>query len=74
MEKCTDAERLELEAICRRLALELMASLTGAQRRKIGFALFLYDFGADGNLAYMSNGNREDMVKMLHEFLGKTSD
>lgn len=74
----TEARR-ELEALCRRLATELVHKLEGqtigaAHHRRIGFTLFLYDFGADGDLAYVSNGNRQDVVKMLHEFLGKVGD
>lgn len=37
--------------------------------RNLGFAFLIYDFGADGHLAYTSNGNREDMKKMLRECL-----
>lgn len=38
-----------------------------------GFALFLYEFGEgdDKGLFYIANGRREDVVKMLHEFLDR---
>lgn len=69
-----DAERRELEAECRRIAHEIAASLPRSMRGKVGFALFLYDFGDAGNTAYMANGNRGDVINMLHEFLGKFGD
>lgn len=37
-----------------------------------GIAVFLFDFGEGGGLAYISNGKREDCVKMLREWLAKT--
>lgn len=37
----------------------------------IGFAFFMFDFGPGGNLAYVSNANREDIAEVLHEWLGK---
>lgn len=37
----------------------------------IGFAFFMFDFGAGGNLAYVSNAKRDDMADVLHEWLGK---
>jgi hypothetical protein len=35
-----------------------------------GFALLLFDFGEKGNIAYVSNANREDMIEALGELLG----
>ena len=37
----------------------------------IGFALVLFSFGSDGWLTYLSNGEREDMIKCLEETLQK---
>lgn len=37
----------------------------------IGFALVLFSFGPDGWLTYLSNGQREDMIKCLEETLQK---
>jgi hypothetical protein len=34
-----------------------------------GFALFLYEFGEGGGMFYISNGNREDITKILGEFM-----
>lgn len=38
-----------------------------------GFALFMFDFGEGANrtISYISNADRESMVKTLREFLGK---
>jgi hypothetical protein len=38
-----------------------------------GFALFLFSFGEHGELTYISNSSRADMIKMLHEFLATNS-
>lgn len=37
----------------------------------VGFALILFTFGGDGWLTYLSNGQREDMIKCLEETLHK---
>jgi len=53
--------RLVLEAQCRDLGRLILQQLpTGT-----GFTLLLYDFGSDGNLAYVSSGKREDCLKMM---------
>lgn len=36
-----------------------------------GFCLMLFDFGGGGNLSYMCNAKREDMIKVLAEFRNK---
>ena len=40
-------------------------------KRGIGFALLLFDFGGKGNLAWISNAQRPDMIKALGEFIEK---
>ena len=35
--------------------------------RKLGFAVLVFDFGDGGHVAYMSNAQRDDMVKALRE-------
>ncbi len=32
-----------------------------------GFSLLLFDFGEEGIAHYISNGNRDDMIKILRE-------
>ena len=36
-----------------------------------GFLLVMFDFGAEGSMAYCSNGVRRDIVQMLDELRGK---
>lgn len=38
-----------------------------------GFILFAFDFGEGGNLAYASNAQREDVIKALDEWKGKSA-
>ena len=35
----------------------------------IGFALFLFEFGKEGRINYISNGERKDMIKAVGEWL-----
>jgi len=37
----------------------------------VGFLLFLADYGAKGNLAYVSTCCREDAIKLVEEWLGR---
>ena len=63
------AFRLQLEAQCRRIAEQIAEqALPGT-----GFALLMFDFGADGNLAYVSNAQRADMRRALREWLATTA-
>ena len=66
----------ELEAQARSLGKTLDASLnqlnpaTGKRVRKNGFALLLFSF--DGpELTWLSNADREDMIRLLEEMLQK---
>jgi hypothetical protein len=34
-----------------------------------GFTLFMFSYGADGSMFYLSSANREDMVKAMKEFI-----
>lgn len=36
-------------------------------KKKVGFALLLFDFGERGSMTYISNAQRQDMVKALYE-------
>src|SRR5262249_43268608 len=58
--------RLILEKDCRRLAALVARELPPHQQ---GFALFLFDFGPKGNIAYASNARREDMIVAIREWL-----
>lgn len=37
--------------------------------RKVGFALFVFEFGKGGRLNYVSNARRADMIKVVEEWL-----
>lgn len=41
---------------------------------KMGFALLLFDFGVGGSMFYISDANREDMLKAMKEFIAKQED
>jgi hypothetical protein len=60
--------RLIVEAKCRELAVMLSGKLPKGQ----GFALFLFDFGAEGNVAYVSTATRDTMREAIKEWLEKT--
>ncbi len=56
--------------------LEMMARELGRAINKdllpgTGFVVALFNFGGTGSMTYLSNGNREDTIKMLRELLGK---
>lgn len=58
-----------LERMARDCAQQLDAVTNNAfQQKALGFALFIFSFqGAE--LTYISNSERDTMIKMLHEFL-----
>lgn len=59
--------RLVLERQCREYANLLKAKVPAG----VGFALFLFDFGADGNTAYVSTADRDDMLRLIDEWSAK---
>lgn len=61
--------RLALEA----KAIEIGKQIDSALPSGTGFAVVLFDFGDEGNFAYMSNARREDMVRLLMEWAEKLS-
>lgn len=72
-QKETNAERLKrvgLEAQC----AELGRNLARCMPNGVGFTLLMFDFGTDGNIAYLSNAKRDDMCRALREFLSKVED
>lgn len=38
-------------------------------KKMVGFALLYFDHGAIGNTTYVSNADRADMIKALHELI-----
>lgn len=69
------AFRMALERACAEMGKDLDRQIKEADEAlggpRIGFALFLFTFEKDGALAYISNGKREDMVKLVREWLSK---
>lgn len=66
----SDERKRELEKICFMLGDSIRAEMNDASSGPpIGFCLLLFDSGPDGFLAYTSNANREDMIKLLREHL-----
>jgi hypothetical protein len=62
--------RLRLEATCRRIAKQIAAQ----NEPGAGFALFLFDFGPGGALAYVANGARAGVRRALLEWLDLTEE
>lgn len=60
-----------------RLARNIDISLNGRRKPgkepKLGFVLLVAEFGEihDGRVNYISNGQREDMIAMLREYLAR---
>ncbi|MBT8453907.1 MAG: hypothetical protein KJO40_18240 [Deltaproteobacteria bacterium] len=63
----TGMRREELEGVCADLAREVIVPILPAGA---GFALLLFDLGERGNMAYMSNAKREDMINALEDLIG----
>jgi hypothetical protein len=64
------AQRLELERTCASIGRIINAAVMDASRsagHRLGFTFLMFDFGAKGSLAYLSNANREDMIRLLTE-------
>jgi len=61
---------MELEEMCHGILLSIVRPLQDLlATKKLGIAIFLFDFGERGNLAYASTAKREDMVNVIHEWL-----
>lgn len=65
------AQQLALEAITEATGALVQASLPNTKPGEptIGYALFLFDHGPNGFMAYTSNSVREDMIKAIREWL-----
>lgn len=59
----------EIEHLCRNVGHILGLTVEKAfGEGKVGFCLLLFDFGEGGNLTYISNAQRDSMIKALEEF------
>jgi hypothetical protein len=69
----SDPERLaDLEEMCRELGGLIDTILERGGLAGTGFALLLFDFGEEGRpgwMTYLSNAEREDMLREMREFL-----
>lgn len=57
----------ELEKQARDIGL----TIKGALPPGVGFALLVFDFGEGGSLTWISNAERDDMLRALQEFMQK---
>jgi hypothetical protein len=66
------ASRAELEAENRSLAKLLDDYLRERHGERVGFTLFVFEFSEDGgNVAYISNADRSDMIKNVKAWLAR---
>lgn len=63
--------RKQLEKSCRVLAPMLDQGLASEHGERVGFVLMVFDFGDKGNLAYISNSQREDVISTLKEITAR---
>lgn len=63
--------RKALEGSQRELMRMLELELHRMFGRKVGCTLFLFDFGDGGNIAYISNAEREGMIGTVREWLAR---
>lgn len=64
-------DRRKLEDIANDIGKAITIALESWSEKPLGFALLVFDFGGKGNLAWISNAKREDMLKALQEFMDK---
>ena len=64
--------RADLENLIRGYAEAIGGSLDDlVEGGGVGYAVLLFNFGAEGNMAYGSNANRKDMIKALRELIAE---
>lgn len=59
------SDRKALEAGCRKLADQIQAQLPPG----VGMMLMLFDYGPNGSLAYVSTAQRDDMIRVMLEWI-----
>jgi hypothetical protein len=60
-------KRLRFEEHC----ADIGRSIGDVMPPNVGFAFLMFDFGEGGNMAWISSGQREHMIKVLEELLAK---
>lgn len=58
-------------AALEQLSRELIGYAIHKLGSRVGITVFVYEFGAAKNLAYISNGTRESMIEAVEEWLGR---
>lgn len=61
--------RKALELAVKAVADEIRPRIASMFGPRVGFALFIFDFGTTGNLAYAANAERDGVVAMVKEWL-----
>ncbi len=63
------SDRASLERQAKKIGHRIARALP----KGVGFTLLVFDFGeaGTGNLAYLSNAQRSDMLKAMREFIAK---
>ncbi len=67
-------DRGSLEILANEAVDELRAAAQKLKRvmpNGVGFAVLVFDCGDKGNLAYVSNAERADMLQAMREFIAK---
>lgn len=65
-------DRKQLESECFALGRKLKQELeVQPHTQNVGFALVLFDYGAAGNMAFVSTAQRMDCIALLKELIGK---
>lgn len=63
-----------LDKTCRELAPRLDATLHSQLGERVGFAVLIFNFGEPGDdqfISYVSNAQRDDMIKVLKQWLAR---
>ena len=65
--------RDDMNLLARRVDEALNGKRKAGRERRLGFVLLVAEFGRieDGRVNYISNGEREDMIAMLREYLAR---
>jgi hypothetical protein len=66
--------RKDLDRVCLEIAPRLAATLHSQLGERMGFTLFIFNFGDPGKddfVAYVSNTQREDMIKAVEQWLAR---
>jgi hypothetical protein len=53
------------------LAMAIDQSLRGIYGKRVGFALFMFEFGSKTAGDYVSNANRKDMIKFMRDLANR---